>query len=102
MESPAGFNYMGHRSGDGTEYDVVEPKSRAANDADVYYFISRTDNLIRRTVENANPGTQPTTWTLLKNVRKNVPIDRAKFRWTLPTSATQVQMPAGVQLPVHP
>jgi outer membrane lipoprotein-sorting protein len=102
MENSAGFNYLGHRSGDGMEYDVVEPKTPTANEGDVYYFISRADKLIRRTVEITKPGTQPTTWTLLKDVRENVAIDRAQFRWTLPSTATQVQMPAGVRLPIKP
>jgi len=102
IESPAGSNYLGHRNSDGIDYDVVEPKSAEANEAEVYYFISRTDKLIQRTVENAKPGTQPTTWTLLKNVRKNVSIDPALFSWRLPSTARQVQMPAGVRLPVKP
>jgi outer membrane lipoprotein-sorting protein len=102
MDSPAGFNYLGHRNNDGVEYDVVEPKGPSSNDAEVYYFISRPDRLIQRVVETAKPGTPPTTWIHLKNVRKNASINRALFSWTLPTTATQVQMPAGIRLPVKP
>lgn len=102
MDNPAGFNYLGHRINDGVEYDVVEAKAASSSDADVYYFVSRADTLIQRVVETAKPGTSPTTWIRLKNVRKNAPIDRALFRWRLPSTAKQVQMPVGVQLPVKP
>jgi outer membrane lipoprotein-sorting protein len=100
LQSPAGFNYLGHRSSDGMEYDVVEPKDAASSDEKVDYFISRNDKLIHRTIENVKPGATSTTWLLLKNVRSNATIDKRLFAWTLPKTATQVQMPAGVQIPV--
>ena len=102
MENSAGFNYLGHQDNGGIDYDILEPKLPVANGANVYYFICRTNKLIQRTVENSKPGTPPTTWTYLKNVRENVPIDRALFSWRLPSTATQLQLPAGVRLPVKP
>jgi outer membrane lipoprotein-sorting protein len=95
------FEYLGHRTSDGNEFDLVEPKYTPASDETVYYFISRTDKLIHRTMLKDVHGKQPDTWTALKNVRININVDPGSFTWTLPRTAKSLQMPAGVRLPLQ-
>ena len=94
------FEYLGHRTSDGNEFDLVEPKDTPSSDETVYYFISRTDRLIHRTMLKDVRGKEPGNWTALKNVRINNNVDPESFTWTLPHTAKSLQMPAGVQLPL--
>jgi outer membrane lipoprotein-sorting protein len=96
----AHFEYLGHRTSDGNEFDLVEPKHMPVSDETVYYFISRTDKLIYRTMLKNVNGNEPGNWTALKNVRINNRVDLESFTWTLPHTAKSLQMPAGVQLPL--
>ena len=93
------FEYLGHRTSDGNEFDLVEPKYTPASDETVYYFISRADQLIHR-IMLKGVNDKPGNWTALKNVQVNNSVDPALFTWTLPHTAKSLQMPAGVQLPV--
>jgi len=96
----AHFEYLGHRTSDGNEFDLVEPKYMPVSDETVYYFISPTDKLIYRTMLKDVNGNEPGNWTALKNVRINNRVDLESFTWTLPHTAKSLQMPAGVQLPL--
>jgi len=94
------FEYLGHRTSDGNEFDLVEPNYTPASDETVYYFISRSDKLIYRTMLKDVNGKEAGNWTTLKNVRVNKNVDPESFTWTLPRTAKSLQMPAGVQLPL--
>jgi outer membrane lipoprotein-sorting protein len=94
------FEYLGHRTSDGNEFDLVEPKYTSATDETVYYFISRTDKLIHRTMLKEVNGKEPGNWTALKNIRINNNVGPESFTWTLPRTAKPLQIPAGVQLPL--
>lgn len=100
LQGAGKFSYLGHRSSDGMEYDIVAPGGGVDPGEDFDYFISRRDKLIYRAVADAKPGATPATWIVLKNVRTNMKINAAVFTWSLPRSATQVQMPSGLRLPV--
>jgi outer membrane lipoprotein-sorting protein len=94
------FEYLGVRTNEGTEYDLVEPKDSSTSEETVDYFISRSDKLIHRSMLKEMPGKQPDTWTDLKNVRTNHNLDPSLFSWKLPRTAKSVQLPVGIQLPL--
>jgi outer membrane lipoprotein-sorting protein len=93
------LDYMGHRISDGTEYEVV--RSRApGSEIEVTYFIGLGDKLIHRAATQKQSSDGPGAWVLLRNVKTNVTLDGSAFAWSLPQTAKQLQLPAGVRLPV--
>ena len=92
--------YMGQRSLDGMEFDVVQAKGKSEAGEIVTHFISRSDKLIYRNEETSDPGDGRRTWVVLKDVKTNPDIDGSVFSWKLPGKAVPVQLPAGIQLPV--
>jgi outer membrane lipoprotein-sorting protein len=93
------LDYMGRRISEGAEYDVV--RSRApGSEREVTYFIGVGDKLIHRAVAQRQSSNEPGAWVLLKNVKTNVTLDGSAFAWSLPQTAKQVQLPAGVRLPL--
>jgi outer membrane lipoprotein-sorting protein len=94
------LDYMGHRISDGTEYEVV--RSRApGSEIEVTYFIGLGDMLIHRAATQKQSSDGPGAWVLLRNVKTNVTLDGSAFAWSLPQTAKQLQLPAGVRLPVQ-
>jgi outer membrane lipoprotein-sorting protein len=102
--TPAGgrSSYLGKGSADGTEYEVVAVVSRTPVNSTTRYFISPKDHLIHRVVITTKRGSGKTgtSWANLKNIRTNVPIAEAAFRWTPPPTAGPLQLPSGITLPV--
>jgi len=94
------LQYMGQRSLDGMEFDVVQAKGKSPTGEMVNHFISRSDKLIYRDEETSDPGDGRRTWVVLKDVKTNPDIDGSAFSWKLPGKAVPVQLPTGIQLPV--
>jgi outer membrane lipoprotein-sorting protein len=91
------LNYVGReQSEEGKAFDVVEVSGGGPGSATARYFISPENNLIHRVLVNGHQ----TSSASISNVHKNVSIDPAVFKWTLPATAKAVQLPAGLQIPV--
>jgi outer membrane lipoprotein-sorting protein len=92
------LQYIGHRISDNTEYDVVRSHV-PGSEAEVTYFIGLSDRLIHRAVAQKPSSDQPGAWVLLRNLKTNVDLNASAFAWSLPQTAKQVQLPAGIRLP---
>lgn len=103
-KSPAGgrCRYLGKEVVDGTPYDIVELTVDAPVSKTMRYFVSPADRLIHRvfTTTAGESGRPVTSWSTLKHIQTDVPVDDSAFQWAPPATAGRLQMPGGIALPL--
>lgn len=94
--------YVGQQTIDNTAYDLVSVRgTRGGRKVTRIYYISPADHLVHQVMISTErkDGETGASWATIRNIRADLPIDEAAFRWSPPASAGQLQMPAGVTLP---